>query len=94
MQIDCYINNLSDEDRNLELNNNFTIINCYENYDFSDIYKNKEDIASNLSKINNTKSYLKNIYNILFYDKKTQIDFRKNISYEKIFDVNANKMIL
>ena len=27
-------------------------------------------------KNNNSKSYLKNIYNILFYDKKTQIDFR------------------
>ena len=34
--------------------------------------------------------YLKNVYNILFYDKKTQIDFR-NIFYEKVFDVNANK---
>ena len=92
LQIDCYINNLSDEDRNLELNNNFTIINCYENYDFSDIYKNKEDIASNLSKINNTKSYLKNIYNILFYNKKTQIDFR-GIFFQKVFDVNANENV-
>ena len=40
-------------------------------------------------KNNISKSYLKNIYNILFYDKKTQIDFR-NIFYEKLFDVNAS----
>ena len=39
---------------------------------------------------NNNKTYLKYLYNILFYDKKTQIDF-SNIFYEKIFDVNANK---
>ena len=37
-----------------------------------------------------SKSYLKNIYNILFYDKKTQINF-KGIFFEKLFDVNANK---
>ena len=40
-------------------------------------------------KNNISKSYLKNIYNILFYDKKTQIDFR-NIFCEKLFDVNAS----
>ena len=32
---------------------------------------------------------LKNLYNILFYDKRTQIDFN-NIFYEKIFDVDAS----
>ena len=41
-------------------------------------------------KNNNSTQYLKNVYNILFYDKKTQIDFR-NLFYEKVFDVNANK---
>ena len=41
-------------------------------------------------KNNKSTQYLKNVYNILFYDKKTQIDFR-NIFYEKVFDVNANK---
>ena len=54
---------------------------------------NEDNIALNLEKINNissNKSYLKNIYNILFYNKKTQIDFR-NLFYEKVFDVNANK---
>ena len=59
------------------------------------INSNEDDILNNLSEINyiknnNSKSYLKNIYNILFYDKKTQIDFR-NLFYEKVFDVNANK---
>ena len=59
------------------------------------INSNEDDILYNLSEIdylknNMSKSYLKNIYNILFYDKKTQIDFR-NLFYEKVFDVNANK---
>ena len=59
------------------------------------INSNEDDVLYNLSEINNiknnnSKSYIKNIYNILFYDKKTQIDFR-NFFFEKIFDVNANK---
>ena len=37
-----------------------------------------------------SKSYLKNIYNILFYDSKTQVDFR-NLFYEKSFQVNAKE---
>ena len=41
-------------------------------------------------KKNKSTQYLKNVYNILFYNKKTQIDFR-NMFYEKVFDVNANK---
>ena len=56
---------------------------------------NEDDILYNLSEINyikNNKStqYLKNIYNILFYESKTQINFRK-IFYEKVFDIDANK---
>ena len=56
---------------------------------------NEDNIAYNLREISytknyNSKSYLKNVYNILFYEKKTQIDFR-NLFYEKVFDVNANK---
>ena len=43
----------------------------------------------NYIKNNNSKSYLKNIYNILFYESKTQIDFR-GIFFEKVFDVNAS----
>ena len=59
------------------------------------INSNEDDIAYNLSEINylkNNKSiqYLKNVYNILFYNKRTQIDFRNNF-YEKVFNVNANK---
>ena len=53
---------------------------------------NEDNIAYNSGEIdyiknNISKSYLKNVYNILFYDNKTQIDFR-NLFYEKVFDVN------
>ena len=41
-------------------------------------------------KNNKSTQYLKNIYNILFYNKKTQIDFRNNF-YNKTFELNANK---
>ena len=52
---------------------------------------NKDNITSNLEKINNIKkAYLKNLYNILLYDQKNQIDFRKDIFYEKVFDVDAD----
>ena len=44
----------------------------------------------NYIKNNNSKLYIKNIYNILFYDKKTQISFR-NLFFEKVFDINSNK---
>ena len=59
------------------------------------ISTNEDNIAYNLSEINyiknnNSKSYLKNVYNVLFYDSKTQVDFR-NLCFEKVFDVNANK---
>ena len=56
---------------------------------------NEDNIVYNLSEIdyiknNISKSYLKNIYNILFYQSKTQIDF-KNLFYEKIFEFNAKE---
>ena len=66
------------------------------------ILSNKNDISANLIKINSnedeityiknniSKPYLKNIYNILIYESKTQIDFT-GIFFEKVFDVNANK---
>ena len=58
------------------------------------INSNEDDILYNLSEINYIKDnksiqYLKNVYNILFYNKKTQIDFR-NLFHEKVFDVNAS----
>ena len=45
------------------------------------INTNEDNIAYNLNEINylknnSSKSYLKNVYNILFYDKKTQVSFR------------------
>ena len=60
------------------------------------INANKDNITYNLNEINylkNNKStqYLKDIYNILIYDSKTQIDFRKDIFYEKVFNFNANQ---
>ena len=45
----------------------------------------------NYIKNNKSTQYLKNIYNIIIYDSKTQIDFRKDIFYEKVFDVNAKQ---
>ena len=60
------------------------------------INSNEDDILTNLNEINylknnKSKSYLKNVYNILLYDKKTQVDFRNDDFYEKVFDVNANE---
>ena len=56
---------------------------------------NENDILYNLGEINyikNNKStqYLKNVYDILFYDKKTQVDFR-GIFYEKVFNIDSSK---
>ena len=60
------------------------------------INSNEDDILYNLSEINyiknnNSKSYIKNIYHILFYDKKTQINFKKDVFYERVFDIDSNK---
>ena len=44
----------------------------------------------NYIKNNNSKTYLKNIYNILFYDSKTQLDFRGTF-YEKVFTIDAKQ---
>ena len=59
------------------------------------ILTNKNNISNNLSEIdyikdNTPKSYLKNIYNIIFYDEESQINFRNTI-YEKLFNINAKK---
>ena len=57
------------------------------------IISNEDDISSNLEKINNiknNKSYLKNVYNILFYDNNEQISFKDQVFYEKVFDINAD----
>ena len=59
------------------------------------INSNEDDILTNSSEINNikknsSKSYLKNVYNILFYNNNEQISFKDEIFYEKIFELNAN----
>ena len=56
---------------------------------------NEDNIAYNLSektyiKNNISKSYLKNVYNTLFYEAKEQIDFNNNF-YNKTFELNAKK---
>ena len=58
------------------------------------INSNEDDILHNLNEINyiknnNSKSYLKNVYNILFYNNNEQISFKDEIFYEKIFNVDA-----
>ena len=83
------INNISSDLEKINDNKDNILSNLIK------INSNEDDILYNLNEINylkknKTTQYLKNIYNILFYDKKTQIDFRK-MFYEKLFDVNANK---
>ena len=56
---------------------------------------NEDNIAYNLSEItyiknNISKSYLKNVNNILFYEAKEQIDLNNNF-YNKTFELNAKK---
>ena len=86
--------NSSDISSNLsKINNNSSDIST----NLININTNEDNIAYNLNEINylkNNKStqYLKNIYNILIYDSKTQISFKEeDIFYEKVFDVNANQ---
>ena len=60
------------------------------------IRDNEDNITSNLNEINYLKKnkhtqYLKNVYNILFYNNNEQISFKDEIFYEKIFELNANK---
>ena len=78
--------------------NNEERINTNKNNISSNLGKintNVTDISSNLRKIdyiknNNSKSYLKNVYNILFYNNNEQISFKDEIFYEKIFDINVD----
>ena len=59
------------------------------------INSNEDDILTNLNEINylknnKSKSYLKNVYNILFYNNNEQISFKDEIFYEKVFDINVD----
>ena len=81
-------NNLGDLENTILTNKNDISTNLIK------INSNEDDILHNLSEINNiknnkSKSYLKNIYNIIFYDEKTKVDF-SNSFYEKIFNINAS----
>ena len=82
-------NNLGNLENNILSNKNDISTNLIK------INSNEDDILSNSSEIdyiknNISKSYLKNIYNVLFYDEKTQINF-KGIFYEKIFNIDAKQ---
>ena len=78
------------------ISSNLSKINNNENNISSNLIKitsNEDDILYNLNEINylknnSSKSYLKNVYNILFYNRKTQVSFR-NYFFEQVFDVNA-----
>ena len=81
-------NNLGDLEDTILTNKNNISTNLIK------INSNEDDILHNLSEINNiknnkSKSYLKNIYNIIFYDEKTKVDF-SNSFYEKIFNINTS----
>ena len=83
------INYINKNDEDIEKNKNDisnSLIKINSNGDY--ILYNLSEI--NYLKNNNSKSYLKNVYNILFYDKKTQINFKKDVFYEKVFDVNSS----
>ena len=80
-------NNLDDLENTILTNKNNISTNLIK------INSNEDDILYNSSEIdyiknNITKSYLKNIYNVIFYNEKTQINF-KEIFYEKIFNIDA-----
>ena len=81
-------NNLGDLEDTILTNKNNISTNLIK------INSNEDDILSNSSEIdyiknNKSKSYLKNLYNVIFYNEKTQVDF-KNLFYEKVFDINAS----
>ena len=81
-------NNLGDLENTILSNKNNISTNLIN------INTNGDNIAYNLNEINylkNNKStqHLKNVYNVLFYDKKTQISFKKYF-YERVFDINSN----
>ena len=87
LKVDMNTDNISTNSTKIKDNENDISSNLI------DINTNEDNIAYNLSEIENIKktsiSYLKNIYDILLYDKKPQVDF-KNLFYEKVFDISGN----
>ena len=82
-------NNLGNIENNISSNKNDISSNLIK------INSNENGILSNLNEINsiknnNSKSYLKNIYNILFYNEEKQINSRE-IFYEKIFVIDSKQ---
>ena len=91
-------NNNEKVDTNTEsISSNLVKINTNKNNISTNLIKinsNEDDILYNLNEINylknnNSKSYLKNVYNILFYNNNEQISFKDEIFYEKVLDVDA-----
>ena len=82
-------NNLGDIENTILTNKNNISTNLIK------INSNEDDILYNLNEINYLKNnkptqYLKNVYNILFYNEKKQISFKEeDIFYEKVLDVDA-----
>ena len=98
--INDFSEKINDNETNISSNPNQikdikSILPTFEKFKKNSIKDNDADIVYNLRKINYinniiSKSYLKNVYNILLYNQKTQIDFR-NLFFQKAFDINANK---
>ena len=63
----------------------FYLLNIIKEINLISANNNFDDLENTIK----NSIYLKNIYNILFYDSKTQVDFR-NSFYEKSFQVNAS----
>ena len=96
--ISCKLSNL--------LSSNFLCIKYYKKINLISVSNNLGDLENNIltnkNNISNISSeidyiknnisnpYLKNIYNISFYDEKTQVNLRE-IFYEKIFIINSKK---
>ena len=81
-------NNLTDLEN--DISSNLTKIKT----NLININTNEDNIATNLEEINYLKNnkptqYLKNVYNILFYNNNEQISFKDEIFYEKVLDVDA-----
>ena len=58
------------------------------------INSNEDDILTNLNEINylkknSFKSYLKNVYNIPFHNRKTQVSFKKYF-FERVFNIDSD----
>ena len=86
------INYIDKSNEDIEKNKNNISTNSIK------INSNEDDILYNLSEItyiknNISKPYLKNVYNILYYNVKEKIDYDNNF-YDKTFEFNAKNDFL